>query len=296
LKPAPFEYHRPASAEEGVGLLAQLGEDAKFLAGGQSLIPLLALRLTRFDHLIDLNRAPDLARTEVGAAEVRLGPMVRQAAVLADADLGRAVPLLGAATRHIGHFQIRNRGTVGGSLAHADPAAEYPAVALALDATMDLRSASGTRSVPASEFFVSTFVTAMEPDELLVGIRFPVWGARSAFAVTETARRVGDFAIAGAAVGIELDGSDRIGRAAIGLFGMGSTPLRAAAAEVALVGSTAAELTAEARAQIGREATAGLDPPGDVHAQPAYRLELAAAMVERALQDALGSAGAEGDR
>ena len=296
MKPAPFEYHRATSADEAVALLGQLGDDAKLLAGGQSLIPLLALRLTRFDHLVDLNRAPDLAGIEVGATEVTIGPMVRQAAALGHVELARALPALPAATRHIGHFQIRNRGTVGGSVAHADPAAEYPALVLALDATLDLRSPTGARAVPASEFFVSTFVTAMEADELLVGLRFPVWGARSGFAVTETARRTGDFAIAGAVVGVQLDGADRVSRAAIALFGMGSTPLRAPGAETALVGRAAGELTLADLTELGRRATEGLDPPSDIHAPAAYRTDVAAAMVERALTAALASAGAGEER
>lgn len=296
MKPAPFEYHRAASAEEAVSLLGELGDDAKYLAGGQSLIPLLALRLTRFDHLIDLNRAGDLATVQVGAEEARVGPMVRQAAVLGHAELGRAVPLLAEATRHIGHFQIRNRGTVGGSIAHADSAAEYPAVALTLDAVLDIRSPSGTRSVPASEFFVSTFVTSLEANELLDAVRFPVWGPGSGFAVAETARRVGDFAIAGAAAGVQLEGDGKVSRAAIGLFGMGSTPLRAPAAEAALRGRGGAELDGSLE-EVGRLAVEGLDPPADVHAPAAYRRDVGAAMVEKALARAVATArGEEGHR
>lgn len=295
MKPAPFEYHRAGSADEAVALLSELGDEAKVLAGGQSLVPLLALRLTRFDHLIDVNRAGDLSGTDTTAGEVRVGAMVRQAALAGGTDVGGAVPLLPAATRHIGHFQIRNRGTLGGSLAHADPAAEYPAVALALDARMSLRSSRGARTVPAAEFFVSTFVTSAEPDELLESVTFPVWGPGSGFALAEAARRVGDFAIAGAAAGVQAEGSGNVVRAAVALFGMDSTPVRAGTAESALVGRAVAELGGGGLAltDVGRLAVEDLDPPSDIHASSAYRRAVGAAMVERAVADALRAATAE---
>ena len=296
MKPAPFEYHRAGSAEEAVSLLAELGDDAKILAGGQSLVPLLALRLTRFDHLIDVNRAGDLSGVETAVGGVRVGAMIRQAALAGGTDVGGAVPLLPAATRHIGHFQIRNRGTLGGSLAHADPAAEYPAVALALDARIHLRSSLGTREVPAAEFFVSTFVTCAEPDELLESVTFPVWGPGSGFSVAEAARRVGDFALAGAAAGVRTDGSENVVAAAVALFGMDSTPVRADAAERALVGRKVGELGGGGLADVGRMAVEGLDPPSDIHAPSAYRRVVGAAMVEQAVADALSAATAEGDR
>ena len=292
MKPAPFDYHRAGSADEAVSLLTELGDDAKVLAGGQSLVPLLALRLTRFDHLIDLNRAGDLAGVAGGPGEVRVGAMVRQAALAGPTEVGRAVPLLPAATRHIGHFQIRNRGTLGGSLSHADPAAEYPAVALALDARMELRSAGGTRTVPAAEFFVSTFVTSAAADELLEAVTFPVWGQGSGFAVTEAARRVGDFAIAGAAAGVQVDEAGTVVRAAVAMFGMASTPVRSRDAETALVGRHRSERES-GLAEVGRLAVADLDPPSDIHASTAYRQSVGAAMVERAVSDALRSTAME---
>jgi carbon-monoxide dehydrogenase medium subunit len=293
VKPAPFSYHRVADSGEAVALVSELGEDAKFLAGGQSLIPLLALRLTRFDHLIDLNRATDLGGIRVVDSEVRMGAMVRQSEVIQDSTLAHALGLLPAASRQVGHFQIRNRGTVGGSIAHADPAAEYPAVALALGATLELRSVTGLRSVAAEEFFVSTFVTAMQPDELLTEVRFPVWGARSGFGLAEGARRAGDFAIAGAAVGVQLRSDGRLGQAAIALFGVGSTPVRATTAEANVIGCDPRDLTGPALAEIGKAATDEIDPAADLHASAAYRRHLAAVMVGRALTDAVRSASAE---
>ncbi|HEX5266790.1 MAG TPA: FAD binding domain-containing protein [Acidimicrobiales bacterium] len=296
MKPAPFAYHRAVSADHALSLLSELGDDAKILAGGQSLVPLLALRLTRFDHLIDINRAEDLFGVDAGAEEVTVGAMVRQAALTGPSDVTAAVPLLPAATRHIGHFQIRNRGTLGGSLSHGDPAAEYPAVALALDARMNLRSQRGSRAVSTAEFFVSTFVTSVQPDELLESVTFPVWGPGSGFAVHEAARRVGDFAIAGSAAGLQADRSGRVVRAAVALFGMGSTPVRATGAESALVGRTALELGQGALAEVARLAVHDVDAPSDIHASSAYRSVVGAAMVERALTDALGTAIGEGGR
>jgi carbon-monoxide dehydrogenase medium subunit len=279
VKPAPFEYHAPDSVEAAVGLLSDLGADAKVLAGGQSLIPMLALRLAVFDHLVDIGRIPELRTIERRDGHVRIGATATQAAVGSSADAA-AVPLLGKATPLIGHFQIRNRGTLGGSVAHADPAAEYPAVALALDATMTAVSVRGVRTIPAIEFFTGLWSTAVEPDEILTGVSFPVWGRRSGFAVREFARRHGDFAIAGAVIGIELDGDDRISRAGIGLIGLGSTPQRAAGAEAEVTGRPVADVGPE---EVGRLAMTGLeDVPTDLHGSAWYRTRVGAAMVTRA--------------
>jgi carbon-monoxide dehydrogenase medium subunit len=287
VKPAPFEYHAPETTADAVGVLAEHGDDAKPLAGGQSLVPMLALRLTRFPHLVDLNRVPELVGVERSNGTVRVGAMTRQAAIEQSPEAA-AVPLLGLAVPFIGHFQIRNRGTVGGSIAHADPAAELPAVALALDAELEIASASATRRVPATEFFTGTWETAVQPDELLVAVHFPVWSGRGGFAVDEVARRMGDFALVGVSCGVELDESGSVTRAAIALLGMGSTPLRASAAEAALVGATA-EVDLHEIAQL---AVADLDPPEDIHASTHYRRSVGAHVVERALRTALERAGA----
>src|SRR6202171_6378804 len=180
MKPAQFTYHAPESLADVSGLLAEHGDDAKVLAGGQSLVPLLALRLTRFPHLVDLNRVPELSGLERVNGLLEVGAMTRQATV-EHAPETVAVPLLARAVPLIGHFQIRNRGTIGGSIAHADPASELPAVALALDAQIEIAAATGGRTVPASEFFVGTWTTSLEPDELLAAIQFPIWDGRCGF-------------------------------------------------------------------------------------------------------------------
>ncbi len=221
MKPAPFDYHAPTTVDEVVALLHEHGDEAKVLAGGQSLIPMLNLRLARFATLVDIGRVASLRRLERVNGHVVVGSMVRQRELEAS-----DVALLAAATPLIGHFQIRNRGTLGGSIAHADPAAEYPAVALALDAELDIAGPAGARTVPAAEFFVGTWETALADDEVLVAVRFPVWGDGSGFSVEEVARRHGDFAIAGCACGVQV-GDGRISRAAIALFGVAGTPVRA---------------------------------------------------------------------
>lgn len=285
MKPAPFEYHVPESVDDVVALLAEHGDEAKPLAGGQSLVPMLALRLTRFEHLIDLNRVPTLTRVEERDGAVVVGAMTRQVAL--ERNGATAVPLLGLAAPLIGHFQIRNRGTVGGSIAHADPAAELPAVTLTLDATLEVTSTAGTKEIAAADFFVGTWTTLLEDDELLSAIRFPVWSGRCGFAIEEVARRHGDFALTGAVCGVALDDNNVVQRAAITLLGMGSTPLRATAAEQALVGSSG---DASALAEIAQLAIADLDPPEDIHASSRYRRSVGAHVVQRALADALQEA------
>ncbi len=284
VKPAPFDYHAPESVAESVALLDEHGDDAKPLAGGQSLVPMLAMRLTRFEHIVDLNRVDELFGVAVGNGGVRIGAMTRQAVVETDAAVAERVPLLHLASPHIGHFQIRNRGTIGGSVAHADPASEYPAVMLALDGVAEIASASGTREASAAEFFESTFMTAVAPNELLVALRFPSWERPAGFAFDEIARRSGDFALAGAAVGIGTDGQGRINRAAVGMLGVGPTPRRAASVEAALMGLAAADADA---AEIGRLAADDMDPVGDVHASAEYRRRAGSTLVGRVLADAL---------
>jgi carbon-monoxide dehydrogenase medium subunit len=298
MKPAPFDHHAPTTAEEAVGLLAELGDTAKLIAGGQSLVPMLALRLAVFEHLVDLGRVEGLRGVEhvehvdgvggVGGVggSVRIGAATTQSTVERSADLATAVPLLARATPLIGHFQIRNRGTVGGSLAHADPAAEYPAVALALDAEMEILSTGGRRSVPASEFFDGLWSTAVGDDELLTAVTFPVWTGRCGFAVREFARRHGDFAIAGAAVAVELGEDDVVRRCAVGLLGLGPTPERAIAAEGALLGQEVDDVGGVPGIdadEIGRLAVSTLDAvPSDLHGSADYRRRVGAAMVTSA--------------
>lgn len=280
MKPAPFEYHCPATVDEMVRLLAELGETAKILAGGQSLVPMLALRLAVFEHLVDIGRVESLRGIERRDGGLWIGAGTTQAAVGSSAEVHASVPLLAEATPLIGHFQIRNRGTLGGSLAHADPAAEYPAVAVALDAVMEAVSPRGQRSIPAAEFFAATWTTALDEDEVLTGITFPVWEGRCGFAVEELARRDGDFAVAGATVAVELDDREQVARAGIGLIGMGSTPRRASAAEAAAAGVAVGDVDAT---ELGRLAVEELESvPSDLHGSADYRRRVGAVMVERA--------------
>lgn len=288
MKPAAFDYHRPDTVEDAVRLLAELGDEAKILAGGQSLVPMLAMRLAYFDHLIDISRLGELRGIEARGDELWIGAGTTGATVGADDQVRQAVPLLTRATPFVGHFQIRNRGTLGGSIAHADAAGEYPAVALTLDAVMEVRSPRGRRDIAAADFFAGVWETTMASDEVLTGIRFPVWGGRSGFSVQEFSRRHGDFAIAGALVAVQLDDDDRVCRCAIGLLGLGSTPRRATAAEIAVTGKPVGELTPE---EVGRAAMAGLDDvPADLQGSASYRTQVGATMAARAWAQAIHEA------
>jgi carbon-monoxide dehydrogenase medium subunit len=288
LKPSAFEYHAPTNVDDAVKLLADLGDGAKVLAGGQSLVPMLSLRLAYFDHLVDIARIPELQGIRVDADSVTIGATTIDSDIESNAEVAAKVPLLTKVTPYIGHFQIRNKGTVGGSIAHADPAAEYPAVALALDAEIEAVSPRGRRTIAAKDFFVGFWTSALEADELLVSVKFPAWSGRTGFAVKEFARRHGDFALAGALVGVQLGAGDVIERATVTLLSMGPTPLRARAAEEALTGSAA---TAVAADEIGRLAVSDLtEVPSDLHGSADYRKRVGGAMVERALREAIEEA------
>ncbi len=287
MKPAPFELHSPTTVAEAATLLAELGDEVKPLAGGQSLVPMLALRLTRFDHLIDLNGVRELETIAIDGDRLRIGAGARQAAVGREPLVAQHAPILARATPLIGHFQIRNRGTIGGSVAHADPASEYPAVVLALDAELEVTNSRGVRRVPAAEFFTGTWTTVLEPEDLLTAILVPPRTGRRGEAIDEVARRHGDFALAGAVAVVEVDADDRVTRCAIAMFGMGSTPLRAPAAERALAGRSPADTDI---AKIARMAVAATDPPDDVHATSAYRARVGVSLVERVVRRALEEA------
>jgi carbon-monoxide dehydrogenase medium subunit len=288
VKPASFEYHAPDSAKGAVDLLAELGDGAKVIAGGQSLVPVLAMRLAVFEHLIDIRRIEALSGIEERGDSVWIGAGTTETQVERSELIARRLSLLSRATPLIGHFQIRNRGTIGGSLAHADPAAEYPAVALVLDATLETLSPRGQRSIAAAEFFTGIWTTALEPDELLTGVTFPSATGRQGFAIEEFARRAGDFAVAGAAVAVGLDPGGLVSSSAIGLFGLGPTASRAASAEAAAVGVPASDIDP---AEIGRAAVADLDSvPSDLHGTADYRKKVGAAMVARAWERAVKEA------
>ena len=293
MKPAPFSYHRPETLAEAVGTLAVFGDEAKVLAGGQSLVPVMALRLGRFGHIVDLGQVGALryVRDDGGgggsSSSIAVGAMTTHAAAGRDPLVAGSVPLLARAIPFIGHFQIRNRGTVGGSCAHADPAAEIPAVAVTLDAEMEAAGPERTRRIPAAEFFASTYTTTLEPDEVLTALRFPVWQGRTGFAIREFARRSGDFALAGALCAVTVDAAGRIERAAIGLLGLGAVPVRAFQAEQAITGAAPGDLD---MTEIGLLAVADTDPPDDVHATSAYRRRVGAAMAAQALTAAVAEA------
>ena len=284
MKSGPFEYHAPSAVAEAVDLLSEFGDSAKVLAGGQSLVPMLALRLASFEHLVDIRRIAGLDRVARGNGGLRVEAKVTESHVERSDEVARALPLLARATPFIGHFQIRNRGTLCGSIAHADPAAEYPAVAVALGAEMEAASRGGSRTVPAEEFFTGLWTTALRPDELLVAVTFPLWAGRCGFGFQEFARRHGDFAVSGAAVAIEVDAQDVITRCAIAFLGMGAIPERASAAEAVARGSKVSEVAAK---DLGQVAVSGLGSvTSDIHGSAAYRRRVGAAMVERAWREA----------
>jgi carbon-monoxide dehydrogenase medium subunit len=286
LKPAPFRYARPQNLADAVELLASAGHDVKILAGGQSLVPMLNLRLVRPAVLIDLNGVPGLDHiTPSPSGGLTIGALVRHAALADSAAVIERTPLLAEAARHVGHAAIRHRGTLGGSLAHADPAAELPAALVALGAELVLHGLRGARTIRASEFFLGLMTTALAPDEILLEIRVPPQGPGWGFA--EVARRAGDFALAGvvALVGREAGSSGRCEYARLVGFGVGDRPVRFAAAEEILTSQgrdSSAALTLAASA-----AAEACDPPDDVHASAEYRRHLAAVLTEDAVSQAL---------
>ena len=289
MRPAAFEYFAPRAIEEALELLARHGPDAKPLAGGQSLVPMMNMRLARPAVVVDLNRVAGLAGVRAEAGSLRLGALVRQRALERDGRIAAAAPLLAEAAPLIGHLQTRARGTVGGSLVHADPATELPACALALDAVFHLRSARAARTCRAVDFFRGLLATALESDELLVEIEIPTPATGfTGHAVAEVARRHGDFALAGACAVIGLDGAGICRHARLVLFGAGDVPHTARAA-AALVG----ERPEPARlAEAGRAAAAELDPRADLHATVEYRRRVAAGLGAQALARAVTRSGA----
>jgi carbon-monoxide dehydrogenase medium subunit len=280
------EYEAPVTVAEAVDLLAEHGDEASVLAGGQSLIPLLALRLARPAVLIDINGVAELSRVSATDGRVTVGAMTREYVAEESETVAQAVPLLASALPLIGHEAIRSRGTVGGSLAHADPAAELPAVARALDAEFVVRSRSGDRVIAAAEWFEGYLTTARQPDEILVEIRFPAAGPGTGTIFQEVARRHGDFAMVGVAVSLTLaDGA--VSEARLALSGVADVPVRAADAENLLAGE---EPSAELFEEAARRATAGIDPPADLHGSSEYRKKAAAALVRRGLRAAAARA------
>ena len=287
MKPAPFTYYCPGTLDEAVSLLDQHGEDGKILAGGQSLMPLMSLRLARPAVIVDLNRVPGLDRIDAnGDGGLSIGALTRQRALERDAGLATRNPLLAAAVPLIGHFQIRNRGTVGGSLVHADPAAELPAVTVALGADFVLTSVGGERVVSAEDFYLGYMATAVEANEVLTEIRLPAWKAGRLWAIDEVSRRKGDFAMVGVALWVDLDGS-ACADTRITLFGVGGKPVRVEKAEQHLKGAALDDATLK---EVERIVFEELEPDADIHASALYRKEVGGVLTRRALSAAAARA------
>jgi aerobic carbon-monoxide dehydrogenase medium subunit len=282
MKLPPFEYACPASLSEAVGLLAAHDGEAKLLAGGQSLVPMMAFRVASPSLLVDLRKLAELRRITVADDGVRLGAMVRWRDILDDNRLATAHPLLVAAVVHVAHYQIRNRGTVGGSLAHADPAAELPGIVVTCEAKISVVGKAGKRTIAAKDFFRGPLMTALEPDEIITEICFPAWPVKRRFGFQEFARRRGDFALAAAMLFYDDDGG-KVRNAHAGAIGVADRPLRLAAVERVL-NDNAIDETVIARAEAA--ASASVDPADDIHASGAYRKALLGVMVERALRSA----------
>ena len=283
MKPAPFDYHAPRSVEEAVELLAAHGDDAKILAGGQSLVPAMNFRLARPAVLVDINRIAELDFCTTTDGALRIGALARHARFERAVTQGPLGDLLADVVRYIAHLPIRVRGTFAGSLAHADPAAEWCVVATTLDAEIRARGPDGERTIEAAAFFRSILTTSLRPDELITEVRLPALGPGWRFGFAEFSRRAGDFALSMALAALRLDGG-RIVEARVGVGGAGDRPLRIKEAEQALEGTAPGS---EALAEAGAIAAARVDPFEDLHASIAYRRDLVRAMTKRALERAL---------
>ena len=282
MKPPPFAYHDPTSVAEAVDLLQRYGGDAKVLAGGQSLMPLLNFRLSYPAALVDINRITALSYIQHEAGQLRVGALTRQRTLEFSALVREHLPLLYEATTLVGHLPIRTRGTLGGSLAHADPAAEYPAAATALEAELVVQGSKGQRILRPEEFFVSYLTTALAPDEVLVEVRFPTPPPTSGWAFAEFARRHGDFALVGIAALLDSEG-ERCRRARLATAGVGPTPLRLRAAEQILEQGGLTEQSIEAAAVRAAEL---VEPDSDLHASAEFRRHLTRVLTRRALRRA----------
>jgi aerobic carbon-monoxide dehydrogenase medium subunit len=288
MKPAPFEYHAPRQLKDAAELLASL-PNAKILAGGQSLVPMLNFRYVMVDHLVDLGGIADLCGIAVSDGRLRIGAMTRQRDLETAPEIAQYCPLLVEALRHVGHRQTRNRGTIGGSLAHADPAAELPAVCAAYGALIHVASIRGLRQVAFPEFATGFMATALAPDEMIAAIDLPIWRHGHGYGFREFARRQGDFALAGAAALLDVGAGHVVRRAALSLCGVGPTPVRLDAAEATLVGQPI-------DGSLIRSAAASawlVEPISDIHAGAEYRRHLAQVLSTRALTDAARRAGVD---
>ena len=284
MKPPPFDYARAESVEEAVALLAKHGDEAKIIAGGQSLMPMLAFRMAQPRLLVDIGSISTLRGIEISDRGVTLGALVRWCDIERQPELSHAHPLLVEAIKHVAHYQIRNRGTVGGSLAHADPAAEFPGIAVACEAEINVIGLKGPRTILASDFFVDSLTTALYPDEVIISVRLPPWKVERCWGFDEFARRRGDFALAGVALFYDRE-HGRAVEPCVAAIGIGTTPIRLSAVEQILVGRTVDLATIH---EAVAAATESIDPPGDIHAPGDYRRALMGVLLERALMKAAG--------
>jgi carbon-monoxide dehydrogenase medium subunit len=287
MKPAPFAYHAPTTIDEALALLAEHGDAAKPLAGGQSLIPAMSFRLAQPAVLIDLGRLPELAYVRSEDGGLKIGAMTRQRDVERSAEVAARAPLVALTMPHVAHPQIRNQGTFGGSIAHADPSAELPAVITALNAECRVAGVRGERTVPAAEFFTGLFATALGPDELLVEVTLPPPPPRTGYAFQEIARRHGDYAMAGVAAAVTLDEEGRIADARLVFLSVGEGPVEASRARALLKGEAPSDaLFRDAGSTAARD---DVDPPQDIHASKPYRRRLVEVLTRRVLAEACSS-------
>jgi CO/xanthine dehydrogenase FAD-binding subunit len=294
MKPSPFEYFAPADLPEALDLLAQCGDEAKILAGGQSLMPLLNMRLARPRVVIDINRISDLAYIVPGAdGSLVIGALTRQRAIEHSGVVQTHHPMLAAAMPYIGHFQIRNRGTVGGSIVHADPAAELPALCLALEAEFVLQSAAQQRVIGAADFFLTYLTTAIEPVEMLTEIRLPAGGSQWGWGFQEVCRREGDFALVGAVGMLQLSADAICQAVRLTMFGVGGMPVRLGMVEEMLSGR---RIDDRRLGEVANVVAAALEPDSDLHASAEYRQEVGGVVARRALEAALANARRHGTR
>jgi len=283
MKLPPFEYACPNTLSEAVALLASHDGDAKALAGGQSLMPMMAFRVAQPSLLVDLRKIADLKGISISQDGTRLGALTRWRDIQDDKALAKAQPLLAAAIAHVAHYQIRNRGTVGGSLAHADPAAEMPGVAVTCEAEIAVMGKGGARTIKAADFFLGALTTALEPDEIITEVKLPFWPPERRHAFQEFARRRGDFAMSGVALFYDLDNSGKATNAHVGVIGVGDYARRLPTVEAAINGNTIDDATI---AKAAAAASAAVEPNSDIHASAAYRKALTGTLVERALKAA----------
>ncbi len=287
MKPTPFDYFAPTELQEALTLLGNYGDEAKVLAGGQSLVPLLNMRLARPRALIDVNRIPGLSYIQKKNGSLCIGALTRHRMIERSPLIKEGCPLMAEAIQWVGYVQIRNRGTIGGSLVHADPAAELPGVVTALGAEIKVTGPKGERSVKAEDFFLNFLTVALEPSEILTEVCLPLWPDKLGYSFKEITRRHGDFAVVAVAVLILLNAEKACEKSSIVLSGVGSTPLKAKRSEGLLSGQ---KVTRELIEKAGELAAEDSDPPSDVHGSADYRREIAKVMTRRALEEALARA------